>query len=646
MATKLKNLTRHWCLKLLVILVMISAGLYSMTLVFNFIQTYGEEGLNMQYEFSEAYYDKLDSYYAQVYKVYYSNPKQVQVNQVERLAQKKGYHYFIHKTDGKIYTDLAHVKKFDDFYNEVRVSEQIGGDSDGYRMGGSSYFQLTPPNQDQILIGLSSEQYTLESKAFMEKYYKRTAPLFYGLAACLLTILIGLIYLAIVSGRKPNSEELHFHRLDDVFLDVYLAFWIFAECLQLISFSELARNLPETGIFVFAMILAAIFGLFGVLYWTMVCKRFKNRTILRHTLIGFVFRHTIGSVFRCFSRLFNGVKQGPFQLLPIAIGLGFLVINAITVVLGFALSAGAGFPGFLIGAFIYMTGFGLLIGYLIYQDQQLEHILVVLNRIANGQLNEKVTLTGTRQHKRLAAQINQLTDGLNQAVEKELKAERMKAELITNVSHDLKTPLTSIISYVDLLKSQGLDAPDAEKYLEILDQKSQRLKQLTEDLFEASKASSGNLQVNIEPLNLQDLIRQATGEFAERFESANLSLMVDLPQEPLIVLADGRYLWRVLENIFLNVYKYAAPHTRVYLTLSKFESLSELTLKNISHAPLNLTPEALLERFSRGDLSRNTEGSGLGLSIAKSLTKLQKGSFELQTDGDLFKVIIHLPTQS
>lgn len=645
MATKLKNMTRHWLLKLLVVVTMISAGLYSMSAVFNFIQTYGEEGLNMQYEFSSDYYEKLDAYYTQVYKVFYSNPKQVQANQVERLHKKNGYHYFIQQTDGKYYSDLPQVKTLSDFYDAVRVSEQISGETDNYRMGGSDYFQVTPPNQDQILIGLSSEQYAVESDAFLEKYYKRTAPLFYALAACLLTILLGLIYLAIVSGRKPGSEDLHFHRLDEVFLDVYLAFWIFAESMQLIGFSEMASGLPETGIFIMAMVLASIFGILGTLYWTMVCKRFKNRTIMHHTLIGWLFRHTFGWLYKQLSKSFNVLKNGPFQLLPIAIGLGFLVLNAITVILGFALSAGAGFPGFIVGAFIYMTGFGLLMGYLIFQDQQLEHMIIAMGKIAGGQLDEKITLSGTRQHKRLAAQINQLTDGLNQAVAKELKAERMKAELITNVSHDLKTPLTSIISYVDLLKTQGLDAPDADKYLDILDQKSQRLKQLTEDLFEASKASSGNLQVNLEPLNFQDLIRQATGEFAERFEEASLSLINALPQEPLVVLADGRYLWRVLENVFLNAYKYAAPQTRVYLSLSKEGAAAEFTLKNVSHSPLNMTPDELLERFSRGDLSRNTEGSGLGLSIAKSLTEIQLGSFELQTDGDLFKVIIRIPLQ-
>lgn len=622
---------------------MISAGLYSLVTVFNFIQTYGEEGLNIQYDFSDGYYNNLGNYYKDIYNAYYGNPKAIDTNRLETIHQKKGYYYLVKTSTGRLYSNIPNLKTVSDFYSIVEYSERMDGFSEPVSTRKNIYFEIKPPFQEEVMVGMSPEQYSTESKYFLYNYYSRTMPLFYTLGGCAAILLLGLFYLAFVSGRKPNSDALHFHHLDNFFLDVYLVVWIILELLQNEFAANIANALSEEGILILAMILSTICGLLGILYWTMVSKRIKQRSLFKHTLVYFIIAHTLGWCWRKVLWLAGLIKNGPFQLLPIAITVGFLAYNAITVIIGVVLSSGFGFPGFLVGAFIYLSGFGLLMTYLIYQDQQLECVLATLSSIADGNMNEKLSISGTKQFKRLAAQINALTHGLSQAVQKELKAERMKGELITNVSHDIKTPLTSIINYVDLLKTQGLDAPDAPKYLEVLDQKSQRLKQLTEDLFEASKASTGNLQVVLEPLNYQDLVRQATGEFAERFESASLNLVLDMPKEPLLIQADGRYLWRILENIFLNVYKYAAPNTRVYLILTPSDIHAELTLKNISDSPLNLSSDELLERFTRGDLSRNTEGSGLGLSIAKSLAELQQGSFELQTDGDLFKVILKLP---
>ena len=219
----------------------------------------------------------------------------------------------------------------------------------------------------------------------------------------------------------------------------------------------------------------------------------------------------------------------------------------------------------------------------------------------------------------------------------------MKADLITNVSHDLKTPLTSIINYVDLMKKERMDNPRVEKYLEILDQKSQRLKQLTEDLVEASRASSGNVVLDMKKLDFKELLMQTSGEFEEKFDARGLKLMMKLPDHPVYVEADGRRLWRVIENLYRNVEKYAMPYTRVYLDVLCDEGTVAMSMKNISEQPLNISVEELTERFTRGDESRTTEGSGLGLSIAKDLTELQHGSFEIFLDGDLFKVVVSFP---
>ena len=225
-------------------------------------------------------------------------------------------------------------------------------------------------------------------------------------------------------------------------------------------------------------------------------------------------------------------------------------------------------------------------------------------------------------------------------MEAAVKSERLKTDLITNVSHDIKTPLTSIINYVDLLKRENFENPKIRGYLEILDEKSQRLKTLTEDVVEASKVSSGNISLEFMNVNLVEMILQTIGETSEKMEKRNLEVIANLPETPVAVSVDGRRMWRVLENIFNNAAKYAMPGTRVYADLQVVDRKAVFSLKNVSEQPLNIHADELTERFIRGDVARSTEGSGLGLSIAKSLTQLQGGTFELYLDGDLFKVII------
>ena len=253
----------------------------------------------------------------------------------------------------------------------------------------------------------------------------------------------------------------------------------------------------------------------------------------------------------------------------------------------------------------------------------------------------------------LAKAVNRIGDSVREAVETSMKDERLKADLITNVSHDLKTPLTSIINYVDLIKRERVDNPKVQEYIEVLDTKSQRLKQLTEDLLEASKISSGNIVLHMERINLVELLNQTLGEFSEKFEQKGLMSVVNAPSQAVYVLADSRRSYRVMENLFNNIYKYALEGTRIYIDLGFTEWKSAdgsgsqagvfLSLKNISAMELNVAPEELTERFIRGDESRTTEGSGLGLSIAKNLTEAMNGMFEISIDGDLFKVVLVFP---
>lgn len=291
---------------------------------------------------------------------------------------------------------------------------------------------------------------------------------------------------------------------------------------------------------------------------------------------------------------------------------------------------------------IFVLIFDILAGRYIYiKSAERKKILNALTDISGGKINTKIDLEnmyGNNRH--MAEAVNNIGEAVKIAVDTSMKDEKLKADLITNVSHDLKTPLTSIINYVDLLKKEDISDERVINYINILDEKSQRLKQLTDDLVEASKISSGNIVLTFEKINLKELIIQATGEFLDRFDEKNLKISGTGPDEAVFVNVDSRSIYRVIENLFTNIYKYSMPGTRVFIDITKDDKRAYVEIKNISDQPLNIDPSELTERFIRGDESRNTEGSGLGLSIAKNLTEAMNGSFDIKIDGDLFKIIL------
>lgn len=264
-----------------------------------------------------------------------------------------------------------------------------------------------------------------------------------------------------------------------------------------------------------------------------------------------------------------------------------------------------------------------------------------IEEISGGNLEYRIDLKWLHgEDRNIAEKINNIGSGLNKAVDEAMRNERLKTDLITNVSHDIKTPLTSIINYVDILKRSNISDEKIRGYLDILESKAQRLKTLTEDVVEASKVSSGNITLEYMDMDLRELVQQTEGEMAEKFAARNLTMVLNLSEEPAVIHVDGRRMWRVLENVFGNAAKYAMPGTRVYADLILTEDKVNFSLKNVSEQQLNISADELTERFIRGDISRSTEGSGLGLSIAKSLTAMQGGKFELYLDGDLFRVNI------
>ncbi|CEO36186.1 two-component sensor histidine kinase [[Clostridium] sordellii] len=288
----------------------------------------------------------------------------------------------------------------------------------------------------------------------------------------------------------------------------------------------------------------------------------------------------------------------------------------------------------------YITlSLAIITGIILNKVDYLDKIIKGTKEIKNGNINHKIEVKGKDTLAIFAQDINNLSEGLENAIDEKFRSERMKAELITNVSHDLKTPLTSIINYVDLIKKEENIEPEYLKdYINVLDNKSKRLKVLIEDLFEASKASSGNIELNIEKLDLNQLLRQSIGENEEKISKANLDLKVNLPKEQIYINCDGKRMYRVFENLLINISKYSLHNTRVYIDMKLEEEKAYISFKNISAYELNFEADEIIERFKRGDLARNTEGSGLGLAIARDLVELQGGDFDIQIDGDLFKV--------
>ena len=318
-------------------------------------------------------------------------------------------------------------------------------------------------------------------------------------------------------------------------------------------------------------------------------------------------------------------------LFPLGLGAAFLVIGLLAwaesvILVGFVL--------------ILLSGvFSVLL------FRQFRQLRKASERLAAGDLESGIAedrfWPGVREQ---ASALNRIGDGIKTAVDEQLKGERLKTELITNVSHDLKTPITSIVSCVDLMRKPETTPEQAAEYLEMLERQCRKLQKLADDLVEASKASSGAIDVAYEPTDVRELLNQSVGEFAERLEQQRITPVVTLPEEPCVLNTDGQLLWRILDNLLRNICKYAQPDTRAYIGLETSPAETVISLKNVSATPLNVSAETLMERFVRGDASRSTEGSGLGLSIAQSLTRLLGGELILQIDGDLFKAEIRLPS--
>lgn len=421
--------------------------------------------------------------------------------------------------------------------------------------------------------------------------------------------ILSFVYLIIVIGRTPlDKEEIHFHVIDKLYNDLNIVLIGCLTAMWIAMIVEVFRDM-----YMFFTVPIFIIGLLLILS---LVKHIKNRTLFQHTLL-----------YQLFKKLFILLKH--------VFDSGSTGVKIVLLIIGYPLVVAATF-------FMFPITMGIAAWLAMRKVKSFNRIKEGVEQIKNGDLHHRIEVDGKGEFNQLAENINRITDGLKKAVDSEIKSERLKTELITNVSHDIRTPLTSIITYVDLLKLEN-DPKMIEEYVDVLDQKSKRLKLLTDDLFEAAKASSGSIPVQLERIDIVSLLTQGIGEMDEKIEASSLDFKLAHPTEKVYVKADGKLLWRSIENLFSNIFKYALPTSRVYIGVEDVGNEILVTFKNISAYELNISVDELMERFKRGDESRSSQGSGLGLSIAESLIHIQNGKFLVQVDGDLFKVMIYLP---
>lgn len=445
------------------------------------------------------------------------------------------------------------------------------------------------------------------------------------LVISLLLFAISVIYLLCAAGHRPDTDEIVPNLQDKIPLDLYFAIVCPISLAILFLILEGRNPLADTGALSFVVIGSIILAILGLATLLTCVTRLKlGRYFYQHTIAYQVIRFCWKMLAAVCSTIADAAKSISTTW---KIAVAWLVISAFYTMGGF-------------GAIVLSFALLLVFCSMASQMQELKN---GGEELAKGNLNYKINTQRMfplfRAH---GKNLNSISKGFSIALEQKMKSEHLKTELITNVSHDIKTPLTSIINYVDLLKKENLDGQAAE-YIEVLDRQSRRLKKLTEDLVEASKASTGNLKVQLAPTDMGELAAQAVAEYEEKLENAHLEAVINGGDTPLFAMVDGNLTWRVLSNLLSNACKYSQPHTRVYIDIKKEKDTVILSMKNISRDALNIPAEELMERFVRGDSSRHTEGSGLGLNIAQSLVGLQKGTFSLEIEGDLFKAFVAFP---
>lgn len=488
--------------------------------------------------------------------------------------------------------------------------------------------------------------YIVEDMQALDDYYWHTRLVNFGydmryagfwiLGAALLLLSFCLVNLTLTAGRRPNSQELFPGRLDRLPTDVLLVGAAALAVTWIALLTDLTWSLSDifANILICLTIVGGAYCLLGL--WLCLASRFKRKTLWKNTLVykvcHFLWRSGKALITNLPMIWRTALISGGFVFWS------FLIILEISQRFS-AISSRAG-----LAIVMILLQAAAAAGLLIWTALQLRRLQKAGQALADGDLHHQLDTTGlVGDFKTHGENLNSIAQGMSKAVTEQMKSQRMKTELITNVSHDIKNPLTSIINYAGLIAQEPCDNEKHAEYAGVLSRKSEHLKRLLEDLVEVSKATTGNMDVELAPCQAGVLLEQLTGEFADRCEAAGLSLVVRQPEEPITIQVDSRRIWRVFENLMGNACKYSLPGSRVYLSLERRGDTAVFTLRNTSREPLDISPDELIERFVRGDSARSTEGNGLGLSIAQSLTQVQGGEMNLGIDGDLFKVTLQFP---
>ncbi len=534
-------------------------------------------------------------------------------------------------------TILMEAKTMGDYLLYDMENKEFGTDIHGlenYFFDGYNSKMYWPLEDVVLVIGvdtqLSAKDDLYEANLEYTRLHPWTKVSLVGVIIGMIGWLVSLVYLTLAAGRREDSEEISLSFVDWIKTEILIAVFVLIASELLYVVAKVANQKWDvSGLLVASGSVSFLIDAVFLIFYLSMVRRLKAEVMWKNSLVCWLGR---------------GLEK-TFRERSVTVRV--LITFSVHLVVCFVLALGA-FHYKSIGAMLLLTVFCGMEAYLMLR-KAVEHyrILEGVEEIADGDLNSKIDVDDLHgEDRKLAEAINNIGAGLLHAVDDNTKNERMKADLITNVSHDIKTPLTSIINYVNLIKIEDIENERVKNYVRILDEKSQRLKQLTEDLVEASKVSSGNVKLDMQQIDIVELVCQTGGEFNEKFETKELTIVTKLPKQAVYIWSDGRHLYRVIENLYNNVAKYALEKTRVYVEVSQQEDQAVFSIKNVSERSLameNSSVDDLTERFIRGDSSRTTEGSGLGLSIAKNLTNLMGGSLEITVDGDLFRATIRFP---
>ncbi len=575
-------------------------------------------------------------------KIYIQNQLDTYNFQMDELSSYKNFYYCIEDENGNIIAqnkDKEEILKFNNHFIQQ-------GDFTTDKMGGVLFSDFYSKNISiknyKLYAGVpdvfeEGDIFYTENEAF-SNFATCTPYLFSVFFLSLICCILMSVYLIRMAGQNERRGEVTLSTLDKLYNDIH--FWLSAISIfiLLLIFTTLMNpavyynentmiSYTAIGIQYISVLISSLIGLS---FLCSMSRQIKAHQFIRNTLF-------VSIIIKVGSFLSNKSFKGWIVFTAFIYTLINIILLSLTLFLRY---------NFILFIFFGLTLIAFNIICLIILLKSLESLSIIMNtarEISTGNFNDTIDIKKiSPSFISFAKDIINIQQGLKTAVEEAVKGERMKAELITNVSHDLKTPLTSIITYIDLLKKEELNNKQADGYVEILNDKALRLKRLIEDLIEASKASSGNLKVTKQRIDLRQLVMMASGEFEEKMNNAGISLKINAEEETIIE-ADGNHMWRIIENLISNALKYSMPNSRVYIDIFKTDTLGILIMKNISEIPLEISPERLTERFVRGDESRTTEGSGLGLSITKSLSILQGGDFSISIDGDLFKATVKMP---